>query len=189
MTSIESYNAVATQVREATEKSVETFRKNARTFGEQASAVAKLPAIDLTPPVHQYFDYLQKAVDLNRDLAAKWAEVVTSLTWTVREQVEKVGALVGDQTETVVDLAAKQAKRVEAQAQAQADRVVEAEDEQARLARRAEREEAKQALANAREPYEGLTKAELSDQLVERGLPKTGNVEELIERLVADDSE
>jgi len=34
-----------------------------------------------------------------------------------------------------------------------------------------------------------LTKAELSDDLAERELPKTGTVEELIERLVGADSE
>jgi len=34
-----------------------------------------------------------------------------------------------------------------------------------------------------------LTKAELSDQLAEGGPPKTGNVDELIERLVSADSE
>jgi len=38
-------------------------------------------------------------------------------------------------------------------------------------------------------PYEDLTKAELGDQLAERGLPKTGNVDDLIERLVNADSE
>ena len=54
---------------------------------------------------------------------------------------------------------------------------------------RIEREEAKKAQEKAREAYEGLTKAELSDQLAERGLPKTGNVEDLIERLVSADSE
>ena len=40
----------------------------------------------------------------------------------------------------------------------------------------------------ARQRYEGLTKAELSDQLAERDLPKTGNVDELTERLIAADS-
>ena len=40
----------------------------------------------------------------------------------------------------------------------------------------------------ARERYEGLAKAELSDQLAERGLPKTGNVNELTERLIEADS-
>jgi SAP domain len=38
------------------------------------------------------------------------------------------------------------------------------------------------------ECYEGLTKAELRDQLAERDLPKTGNVAELAERLVEADS-
>ena len=34
----------------------------------------------------------------------------------------------------------------------------------------------------------GLTKADLSDQLAERGLPKTGNVDDLIDRLVEADN-
>jgi hypothetical protein len=42
--------------------------------------------------------------------------------------------------------------------------------------------------AYADERYEGLTKAELSDQLAERNLPKTGNVDELTERLIEADS-
>jgi hypothetical protein len=40
----------------------------------------------------------------------------------------------------------------------------------------------------ARERYEGLTKAELSDLLDQRSLPKTGNVDEPVERLVEADS-
>jgi hypothetical protein len=63
-------------------------------------------------------------------------------------------------------------------------------------ARQAEREKAKQERdqarrrrQEARERYEGLTKAELSDQLAERGLPKTGNVDELVDRLVSADSD
>ena len=59
-----------------------------------------------------------------------------------------------------------------------------AEQERARQARKAEREQARK----ARERYEGQTKAELSDQLAERDLPKTGNVDELIERLAEADT-
>lgn len=54
-----------------------------------------------------------------------------------------------------------------------------------REAKRVERERRKR----ANEAYEGLTKAELSDQLAGWGLPKTGNIDELIERLVSADSE
>ena len=57
----------------------------------------------------------------------------------------------------------------------------------AREARRVEREQAKHAHDKARERYEGLTKAELSDLLGQRELPKTGNVDELVERLVEAD--
>ena len=63
-----------------------------------------------------------------------------------------------------------------------------AERELARRARQAEREQARRAHKRARERYEGLTKAELSDQLAKRELPKTGNVDDLIERLVEADS-
>jgi hypothetical protein len=63
-----------------------------------------------------------------------------------------------------------------------------AEQERARQARKAEREQARQAHDQARERYEGLTKAELSDQLAERNLPKTGTVDELTERLIEADS-
>jgi hypothetical protein len=41
----------------------------------------------------------------------------------------------------------------------------------------------------AREPYEGRTKAELSEELAQRGLPKTGNVNDLIDRLVDSDNQ
>jgi hypothetical protein len=70
----------------------------------------------------------------------------------------------------------------------QADQAEQAEKDLAREARKAEREQAKHAHDKARERYEGLTKTELSDQLDKRDLPKTGNVDELIERLVEADS-
>ena len=60
--------------------------------------------------------------------------------------------------------------------------------ELARQARQAEREQARQAHERARQPYEGLSKAQLSDLLAKRDLPKTGNIDELIERLVEADS-
>jgi hypothetical protein len=199
MTSSEPYTAVATQTRQATEKSVEAFRTGAKTFTDQLDQV-KLPSVDLTEPVTRYFEFVQKAVDLNREMATKWAELVTTLSGSVREQAEKVTGIVKDQTDTVADLTVRQAEKAEQTAREQADKVEQAKREQAeeaeeaekakaREAKRIEREEAKKAQEKAREAYEGLTKAALADQLAERGLPKTGNIEELIERLVSADSE
>ena len=184
----EAYSNGAVKAREATEKSVDTWKQGVKQFTEQADLVARLPKIDLTEPVARYFEFLQQAIDLNRDMATRWAELLTAMSGTVREQAEKVSGLVTDQVESVADLATSQAKKAEDVANEQAAVVDQAAKEQERQVKRAERAAAKQAQEQAREAYDGLTKAELTDQLAERGLPKTGNVEELIERLVSADS-
>ena len=184
-----AYTEAASKAREATEKTVGTFRQGVEKFVEQSNVVAKLPTVDLTQPVARYFEFVQKSVDFNRDLATRWAQLVTSLSGTVREQAEKVTAVVKDQTEVVSDLAVKQAEKAEDLANEQANLAEEAKREQEKAAKAAERAAAKQAKEQAREPYEGLTKAELAEILSERELPKSGTVEELIERLVDADSE
>jgi SAP domain len=95
----------------------------------------------------------------------------------VREKAESAGDIVRDKAESA-----------ERTARAQAEQAGQAEKERAREARFAERRQARQAHDKARERYEGFTKAELSDQLAKRQLPKSGNVDELIERLVEADS-
>src|SRR5664279_3011272 len=207
--STDSYTAADGKARQATERSVEAWKNGAKTFTDQFDAV-KRPALDLTGPVARYFEYVQKVVDVNRDLAIMWAELFSSLSGSVREQAQQVSSIVKDQTEIVADLTVRQAENAEQAAKEQADKAEQAKREQAeeaeeaqqqaeeakaaekakaREARRIEREEAKKAQEKAREAYEGLSKAELSDQLAERGLPKTGNIEDLIERLVSADSE
>jgi len=195
----EAYTAVASQTRQATEKSAEVFKNSAKAFTDQLDQF-KIPSFDLTEPVARYFEYVQQAVDLNRDLVTKWAELVTTMSGSFREQTEKVTGAVKEQTNTVADLTVKQAEKAEQAAKDQADKVEQAKREQeakieeaakeeARNAKKAEREQAKQDRERAREPYQGLTKTELSDQLAQRGLPKSGNIDELIERLVSADSE
>ena len=132
---------------------------------------------------------MQLAVDFNRDLAIRWAELVTTLSGSVREQAAKVTSIVNDQTNTIADLTVKQAEKAEQVAKKQADTLEQAKKDQAQQARAADREQAKKDREQAREPYVGLTKAELADQLAARGLTMTGTVEELIERLVSADSE
>ena len=184
----EPYTAAASQWRSATEKSTEVWRKGAKAVTDQTDLVSALPTVDLTQGVERYFELVQRTVDANREFATRWVELLSSLTGTVREQAEKVSSLVGEQADKVGDLVAEQAARGEQAANEQAEQAEEAEQEQAKLARQAERAAAKQAKEQAREPYEGLTKAELADRLAERELPKTGTVEDLIERLVSADS-
>ena len=116
-----------------------------------------------------------------------------------RQQLDSVSSAVRDQVQGASDVArsgvdsiertardqARQAERVEAEAREAAK---EAERQQAREAAKAERQQRKEARDQARERYERLTKTELSDEAGKRGLLKTGTVDELVARLVEDDT-
>ena len=184
-----AYTAAVGQAREVTEKSVDAFKQGVEKFTEQANVVAKMPEIDLVEPVTRYFEYVQQSVDFHRDLAIRWAEVVSSLYGTVREQADNLTGIVKDRANAVADQSVKQAQKAQDVANERAAAAEEAKKEEEKQARAAERAADRRAKKEARERYEGLTKAELSDLLAERDLPKTGTVEDLIERLVSDDSE
>ncbi len=131
---------------------------------------------------------MQRTVNVNRYLIVKWVEVAGTLTGVVRDQAESAAGVVREIPASVGHVVHEQAAKAEQAVREQAGKAEQAELERARQARKAEREQARQAHDQARERYEGLTKAELSDRLAERDLPKTGNVDELIERLVEADS-
>jgi len=187
MTITEPYTTAAVRVREATEQSAQSIKETVKAFTDRAAAV-NLPEIDLNTPVQQYFDYAQQAVDLNREIAVRWVEIVSALTDSVRDRAQRFTSIVNEQADSFAELVSDQARKAEDVAKDQAQQIEDAEKEQARLARKAEREQAKKAHEEARERYEGLTKAELSDLLAERELPKSGTVEELVERLVEADT-
>ena len=138
--------------------------------------------------MERYFEVVQRLVDINRRLAVRWAEAAGTLSGVAREKAASAGEVVREKAEVAGNAARGQAQRAEQAAREQAGKAEQAERELARQARQAEREQARQAHARARQRYEGLPKAELSDLLAKRELPKTGNIDELIERLVEADS-
>jgi hypothetical protein len=160
----ERYRAAASQSAGTVEKIADFWTQGAQQLTDRM--VPGLPQVDLVPVVERYFEFVQRTVDISRDLTLKWAEAAGTLSGAVREQAESVGSLVREQAGSAREFV----------------------HEQAGEARKAEREQARHAHDKARERYEGLTKAELSDQLDQRDLPKTGNVDELVERLVQADS-
>jgi hypothetical protein len=179
----ERYRAAASQSARTAEKIADFW-----TQGSQQLSDYMLPGpaqVNLVPIVERYFEFVQRTVDISRDLTLKWAEAAGALSGAVREQAESVGGLVREQAESTRDFVHEQAGKAERAAREQADKAEQTEKE---LAREAGREQATHARDKARERYEGLTKAELSDLLDQRHLPKTGNVEELVERLVEADS-
>jgi hypothetical protein len=179
------YSAAASQARNAVDKTADVWTEGARAV---TGRLFGLPQVDLVPAVERYFDLVQRTVDINRRLAVRWAEAAGTLSGAVREKAESAGDVVREKAEAAGDIAREQAENAQRAAREQAAKAEQAEKELARQARQAEREHARQAHARARQRYEGLTKAELSDLLAKRDLPKTGNIDELIERLVEADS-
>ncbi len=180
------YSAAASKSAGTVEKIADFWTQGSQRLTDRM--LPGLPKVNLVPAVERYFEFVQRTVDISRDLTIKWAETAGMLSGAVREQAESVGGLVREQAESTRDFVHEQADKAEQTAREQAEQVEQAEKELAREARKAEREQARRAHDKARERYEGLTKAELSDQLGQRDLPKTGNVDELVERLVEADS-
>ena len=172
------YSAAASQSASTVEKIADFWTQGSQRLSDYM--LPGLPQVNLVPVVERYFEFVQRTVDISRDLTLKWAEAAGTLSGAVREQALP--------PESARDFVQEQADQAEQAAREQAVQAEKAEKELAREARKAERDQAKHAHDKARERYEGLTKAELSDLLDQRDLPKTGNVDELVERLIEADS-
>jgi hypothetical protein len=175
----------AGRARNAGGKTAGFWTRGARTVTD---LVPGLPRVDLVPAVERYFELVQRTVDINRRLTVRWAQAVGTLSGAVREKAESAGDLAREKAEAADNVMREQAEKAQQAVLERVKKAEQAEQGLARQARQAEREQARRAHKRARERYEGLTKAELSDQLAKRELPKTGNVDALIERLVEADS-
>ena len=114
--------------------------------------------VDPNAAIDQVFDFWAKTLETQREALKQLANASISAGERIRSQAEQVGSSIREQGEATVQAAREQSESVQ----------------------RAERDEV---VAK----YEDLNKAELQDELASRDLPKTGNVDELRERLIADD--
>jgi hypothetical protein len=205
----EQYSSAARQAGSAVEKTADLWARGMREFLDRTSTLPRLPQADLVPAVERYFDVVQRAVEMNRELTIRFVQAAGALPTAVRERAESAGDVVRERAEsagdvvreraesagdvirertaTVEQVSREQAAKAAKAAREQAEKAERADQELAREARRVEREQARKAHQKARERYAGLTKAELSDLLAKRDLPKSGNVDDLIERLVEAD--
>jgi hypothetical protein len=162
------YSTAASQASDAAERAAGSWEQGVGKLADRLPAL--VPQVDLVPAVERYFNFVQRAMNVNRIIAVEWAQAVGALSGVARKRAESAGEVVRERA-----------------ASEQAERAEKAQEELAREARRIERQNAREAHEKARARYEGMTKAELSDLLAKRDLPKTGNVDELIERLVEAD--
>ena len=122
MTTTQSPTTAARQTRNTADQTTERVKQGAQEVTERADQ--HLQTVDLARGVGRHFEFVQKAVDINRELATNWADAVTSLTGAVREQTEKAGQLVAEQTD-----------KIETATREQADTVDQAEKNRARRTR------------------------------------------------------
>jgi len=187
--------AVTRRAQDAFASAADAWTENIQkvTDGVSLPAAPQIPTEIPTALFEQWFDFADRVNKVNREYVVNLAGVVNSLSTVVRDHLEGLGEAVRDQTQHVSEAVSQTAKQTAEYAaeveQEAADKVAEAEREQARAIRTAERQRVRAARKAAREKYEGLTKAELVEHLSSRDLPKTGNVDELVERLVDADTE
>src|SRR4051794_35855609 len=165
----------ATNVSSMFTEVAEMWAQNLQKVAEQVTVPSFAPITiqDTTASIERWFDLTDRVAKVNRDYMLNLASAFTAFGGAVREHVEGLTEVLQDHTQAVSD-----------DAKDMADKAAQTERDLARAAKNAERQKVRQARQPARERYEGLTKAELSEELGHRGLPKTGNVDELVERLV-----
>ena len=206
MTSTEAYTTAVHQGRLAVERSADLWQQSTRALTGQTVRLWQLPQPDFAEAIGKYFEYLQDGLEVNKDVTVKWVGALTSITEALRDQLQTVtdfqrghsraiSTWISGETETFQHAAEKQAEQIDKAQRQQLERVQQDDRDRAEQARQVERDTARAERARdrrvrqeARERYQGLTKAELSDELAGRDLPKTGNVDDLIDRLVAADT-
>jgi len=175
---------VASQASDATEKAADFWTQGVGKLAGRLPAL--LPQVDLVPAVERYFDFVQRAVIMNRSIAVEWAQAVGALS----------GAAGSGRRRPVRSCASVPSRPVRPCASGPS-RSSGPPASRRRRPRRPRRSwpggsqdrapERQGAHEKARARYQGMTKAELSDLLARRDLPKTGNVDDLVERLVEAD--
>lgn len=143
-------------------ETVKSFTDAPWTFGQTSPLFSYL---DPNKTIDQVFDYWVKSIEAQRTVAKQLVSASVSAGEKARDQFESVSAVMRQN----------------------ADYVGEAMREQAESVTTTLRSAASAVRDQAAKSYDDLTKAELQEELGERNLSKTGNVDELRERLVADD--
>jgi len=107
----ERYRAAASQSASTVEKIADFWTQGSQRLNDYM--LPRLPQVDLIPVVERYFEFVQRTVDISRDLTLKWAEAAGTLSGAVREQAESVGGLAREQAESTRDFVHEQASKAE----------------------------------------------------------------------------
>jgi flagellar biosynthesis GTPase FlhF len=185
----QEYTATARRPEEVAAEVTNAWAENIQKSTDQLRTPV-LPAwpIDPTAFVEQWFDFSDRLTRVNRQYVVNLTSTLDSLSGAVRQHIDGLGDAVRDQVQAVSQSTKDQLEKVADAEREHAEQAQEEEREQARATRNAERQKARKERQVAYERYQDMNKSELADELASRELPKSGTVDELIERLVDADT-
>jgi hypothetical protein len=157
---------------------------------QDAATQARTPfaLVNPNPLLTQWTTVARQLQHANLEYAVNLLHAVSVASDAGSKYIDSLRSAIGDQVQALSDTLQEQLNKTDEIVQERAEQMEQAERDQVRQARAAERREARQAEQTARQRYEGKAKSELSDELSTRDLPKTGTVDELIDRLVEADT-
>ena len=137
------YSAAASQASGVAERALGVWVQGVGKLADRFPVL--LPQLDLVAAVERYFDFLQRAMEMNRSIAVQWAVAVSMLSGVARERAESAGEIVREQAESFGRAVGEQAEQAESFGLAVGEQAEQAEQELAPKARRIKREKARQA--------------------------------------------
>ena len=149
---------------------------------------APFAMVNATALITQSVTLARQLQQANLEYAVNLLRAVSGAGDAAGQYLDSLGSVLRNQVNALSDSVHEQVNKTDQIVQEHAERAEQAERDEVRQARAAERREARQVQQAARQRYEGKTKTELADELSSRDLPKTGNLDELVDRLVDADT-
>ena len=125
MTSTQYVDEAAETAQYTINQATDVWKQSTEVLAKQADLWSVLPWVDPVKGVERYFEFVQTAVDANRELAISWADAMGSVYGVVRDGAESISRLGADQANQLADKAADTGKKLTEQAASDAKDVTE----------------------------------------------------------------
>ena len=93
------YSAAASQASGVAERALGFWVQGVGKLADRFPVL--LPQVDMVAAVERYFDFLQRAMEMNRSIAVQWTVAVSMLSGVARERAESAGEVVRARSESV----------------------------------------------------------------------------------------
>jgi len=193
MTVTDNYAANTRRTQSVLTNALDGWKNGLNSWTAPFQVLPATPQFDVAEVLERQVKVLQQFIDVNVEYARQLAEAGNTVSGAIRQHIDGLSSVAFNQIRTVSETLQGTVETFEESVRETAEQVEQAQREQAEKAEQEEREKRQQAQKverekrqQVREHYRDLTKNELSEEAAKRNLPKTGTVDELVDRLVQD---